>query len=50
MPQETLLFNRSIKDNITYSDHNAQLKDIEESAKAADCHEFISSLVSGYDI
>lgn len=49
VPQESILFHRSIKDNIGYSKENATDREIEEAAKKAHAHEFISSLVNGYD-
>jgi subfamily B ATP-binding cassette protein MsbA len=47
--QETLLFNESIAANISYGRPGASLADIEAAAKAADAHEFIRALPSGYE-
>ncbi|AWD32891.1 putative ABC transporter ATP-binding/permease [Candidatus Fokinia solitaria] len=49
MPQEVMLFNRSIRDNIAYCNHNIPFDKVEESAKLSQCHEFITSLENGYD-
>lgn len=47
--QQTFLFNRSFKDNILCGRRNASLEEIENAAKAANIHDFISSLPDGYD-
>jgi len=47
--QQTFLFNRSFKENILCGRRNASLKDIEDAAKAANIHDFITSLPKGYD-
>lgn len=47
--QETILFNDSIKANITYGNPQASLTEIEEAAVKAHAHEFIKSLPLGYD-
>lgn len=49
IPQEPILFHRSIKDNIAYSDPGATLEEIIIAAKKAHAHEFISNLTNGYD-
>lgn len=49
VPQEPLLFHRSIRENITYYNTNATEDDIISAAKAAHAHEFISELPSGYN-
>lgn len=49
VPQEPLLFHRSIRDNIAYFNPDATEKDIIKAAKAAHAHEFISKLPDGYD-
>ncbi|KAL3650141.1 ABC transporter B member 20 [Castilleja foliolosa] len=46
--QEPALLSLSIKDNISYG-RNASLDQIEEAAKIAHAHAFISSLEKGYD-
>lgn len=46
--QEPALLSLSIKDNIAYG-RNASLDQIEEAAKIAHAHTFISSLDKGYD-
>ncbi|XP_045177444.2 ATP-dependent translocase ABCB1-like isoform X2 [Mercenaria mercenaria] len=48
--QEPILFGCSIKDNITYGlDTPVSMDDVISSARAANIHEFISNLPSGYD-
>lgn len=47
--QETYLFSSSIKDNISYGRTDATMEQITASAKAANIHDFISSLPKGYD-
>lgn len=49
VPQEPLLFHRSIRENIAYGRPGASDKDIERAAKLAHAHEFISKLPQGYD-
>jgi len=47
--QETTLFDDSIKNNISYANPNASLKEIEEAAKFAFADEFINKLPDKYD-
>lgn len=49
VPQDPILFHRTIKENIQYGRPNATEKEIIAAAKAAHCHEFISKLDKGYD-
>ncbi len=49
VPQEPLLFHRSIRENIAYGKPNATQEEIERSAKKAQAHTFITSLTGGYD-
>jgi len=49
VPQEPVLFHRSIRENITYSRRDANAEQIIESAKKAHAHEFILKLKYGYD-
>lgn len=49
VPQEPLLFHRSVKENIAYYKRKADFKDIVKSAKAAHAHNFITKLPEGYD-
>lgn len=49
VPQEPLLFHRSIKENIAYYNSNVKKEDIISAAKAAHAHEFIEKLPDGYD-
>jgi len=47
--QETFLFNDSILDNIRYGHSEATMEQVIAAAKAANAHDFISKLPSGYD-
>ena len=47
--QETILFNDTIRANIAYGRPDATQKEIEEAAKLAHAHEFISNMLLGYD-
>jgi ABC-type multidrug transport system fused ATPase/permease subunit len=49
VPQEPILFHRSIKENIAYGKSNATEKEIIEVAQKAHAHEFIEKLKEGYD-
>lgn len=47
--QESVLFNDTVKNNIIFGMHNVSEKDVIESAKIANAHEFILQLPKGYD-
>lgn len=49
VPQEPILFHRSLAENIRYGRPDATLEEVIEAAKQAHCHEFISNLAEGYD-
>lgn len=49
VPQEPLLFHRSISDNIRYGSGKASQAEIEAVAKMAHAHEFVADLPAGYD-
>ena len=49
VPQESVIFASSVKDNIGYGRTNASQLDIENAAKAARAHDFILELPQGYD-
>jgi ATP-binding cassette subfamily B protein len=49
IPQDIMLFHRSIGENIGYAKENATQNEIEMSAKAANIHVFIESLPEKYD-
>ena len=49
VPQEPLLFHRTIAENIGYGQLDADARAIEGAAKLAHAHEFISKLQHGYD-
>ena len=48
VPQESVIFASSVKDNIGYGRTDASQLDIEHAAKAARAHDFISELPDGY--
>jgi ATP-binding cassette subfamily B protein len=49
VPQDTVLFNDTIRYNIAYGRDGATQEQIEAAAKAARIHDFIRSLPQGYD-
>ncbi len=49
VPQEPLLFHRTIRENIAYGNPTATEEEIVEVAKKAQAHEFIMDLEEGYD-
>jgi ATP-binding cassette subfamily B protein len=49
VPQEPLLFHRSIRKNIAYGNWEASQEEVERAAKKAHAHAFIMSLPGGYD-
>jgi ATP-binding cassette subfamily B protein len=49
VPQDTVLFNDTIRYNIAYGRDGATQSQIEEAAKAAQIHDFIQSLPNGYE-
>lgn len=48
VPQEPLLFHRTIRENIAYGKPDATDQEIETVAKKAQAHEFITALAEGY--
>ena len=50
VPQETVLFNATIKENILYGRLDATDEEVKEAAKAAHVHSFIKTLPHGYDM
>jgi ATP-binding cassette subfamily B protein len=48
VPQEPLLFHRTIRENISYGSNKATTEQIESAAKAAHAHDFIMQLPEGY--
>jgi ATP-binding cassette subfamily B protein len=49
VPQETVLFSGTIRDNIRYGRPDATDEEVVTAAKAAQAHEFILELPDGYD-
>lgn len=49
VPQEPLLFHRSLFENISYGKPNASKQEIVDAAKKAHAHEFIEKLPHGYE-
>lgn len=47
--QQTVLFNRSVAENIAYGSNNATREQIEQAARRANAHQFIMELGNGYD-
>lgn len=48
VPQEPILFHRSLMDNIRYGRRDATDEEVIDAAMKAHCHEFISDLPDGY--
>ena len=48
VPQETILFSGTIGDNISFGKTGFSLQEIENAAKIANAHQFISELSQGY--
>jgi ATP-binding cassette, subfamily B, bacterial len=48
VPQEPLLFHRSLKENIAYGRPTAKQREIEEAARQANAHAFIGRQAKGY--
>jgi ATP-binding cassette, subfamily B, bacterial len=49
VPQEPVLFHRTLRENILYGKRDATEEELIAAAKAAHCHEFISALPEGYN-
>ncbi len=49
VPQDPVLFHRSLRENIRYGQRSATDEQVEQAAKQARCHDFISQLPQGYD-
>jgi ATP-binding cassette subfamily B protein len=49
VPQESVLFSGTVRDNIRYGRPDAGDADVEKAARAAQAHEFISRMPDGYD-
>lgn len=49
VPQEPILFHRTLMENIRYGRLDATDAEVIEAAKQAHCHEFISQLPQGYE-
>ncbi|WP_343756841.1 ABC transporter ATP-binding protein [Deinococcus depolymerans] len=49
VPQETLLFSGTVRENILYGRPGARPEEVEAAARAANAHEFITAFPQGYD-
>ncbi len=49
VPQESLLFHRSIRENIAYGRPDATMEEVREAARQANALEFIEQLPQGFD-
>jgi len=49
VPQETVLFSGTVRDNIRYGKPEASEEEVVAAAKAAQAHDFIKNLPNGYD-
>jgi ATP-binding cassette subfamily B protein len=48
VPQEPILFHRSLKENIAYGRPHASQREVEEAARLANAHDFIGRQAKGY--
>jgi ATP-binding cassette subfamily B protein len=49
VPQDTVLFNDTIGYNIAYGGNEATQEDVEDAARGAAIHDFVSALPQGYE-
>jgi ATP-binding cassette subfamily B protein len=49
VPQQTFLFDGTVRENIAYSRPEASLEEVVSAAQAAQCDEFIRGLKDGYE-
>jgi ATP-binding cassette, subfamily B, bacterial len=49
VPQDPILFHRTIGENLRYAKLDATREEVERAAKLAHCHEFIADLPEGYE-
>lgn len=49
VPQDPILFHRTLRENIAYGRPDATEKEIMSASRKAHCHEFIADLPNGYD-
>ncbi len=49
VPQDPILFHRTLADNIGYGKSEATREDVEKAGKMAHCQEFVSNFPRGYD-
>lgn len=49
VPQDPILFHRTLRENISYSNPTASEEEIIDAAKRSHAHEFIKSFLNGYD-
>ncbi len=49
VPQDPILFHRTLLENIRYGKPEATIEEVVEAAKAAHCHEFISTFPQKYE-
>jgi len=49
VPQETILFSGTVRENIAYGKPKASFEEVVAAARAAQAHEFILNLPEGYD-
>jgi len=49
VPQDPILFHRTLADNIRYGNENATMEEVMKAAQKAYAHDFITELPQGYD-
>ena len=49
VPQEVILFNDTLRNNISYGKRDASMDEIEEAARKSNAHDFIMRMAKGYE-
>jgi ATP-binding cassette subfamily B protein len=49
VPQESILFNMSIKDNLRWANEGASMEEIKRASQMSNAHDFIVKMPDGYD-
>ena len=49
VPQEAQIFSGTVAENIRYGQLSATLEEVEQAARAANAHDFISEMTNGYE-
>ncbi|MDR3290216.1 MAG: ABC transporter ATP-binding protein/permease [Rickettsiales bacterium] len=49
IPQDTFLFNRTVRENLVYSNNKATNDEVVDACKKAKCYDFITQMENGFD-